>query len=189
MNQNHDFCGSDVWRAMVREKIVPWALGDRVLGDDLLEVGPGFGATTDVFRERVARLTAVEIDPVLAADLAARLTGTNVTVVEGDATNLPFEDDRFSGVTCFSMLHHVPGVELQDRLLAEVGRVLRPGAPFVATDSLANDELADAHDGDTYEPIDPATLTDRLTAAGFEQIDIETNAYGWAARAVAGAPS
>jgi SAM-dependent methyltransferase len=185
MNENHDFCGSDVWRAMVREQIIPWALGDGVLGDDLLEVGPGFGATTDVFRERVARLTAVEIDPVLAARLTERLAGTNVTVVEGDATDLPFEADRFSGATCFSMLHHVPGIEPQDRLFAEVARVLRPGATFVATDSLHNEDLLAFHDGDTYEPIDPTGLADRLTAAGFSAIDVEVNDYGWAARATA----
>jgi ubiquinone/menaquinone biosynthesis C-methylase UbiE len=185
MNDNHDFCGSDVWRAMVREQIIPWALGERVLGDDLLEVGPGFGATTDVFRERVEHLTAVEIDPVLASRHADPLRGTNLTVVEGDATDLPFEDDRFSGATCFSMLHHVPGVARQDLLFAEVARVLKPGAAFVATDSLHSAELLEFHDGDTYEPIDPATLTDRLTGAGFGAIDVEVNDYGWAARALA----
>jgi hypothetical protein len=26
---------------------LPWALGDTDLGDDVLEVGPGYGATTD----------------------------------------------------------------------------------------------------------------------------------------------
>ena len=185
MNTNHDFCGSDVWREMVREQIIPWALGDGVLGDDLLEVGPGFGATTEVFCERVGALTAVEIDPALAARLTQRFAGTNVTVVEGDATDLPFDDGRFSGATCFSMLHHVPGVELQDRLFAEVARVLRPGAAFVATDSLGSDELAEFHDGDTYEPIDPTTLDARLTAAGFHDVDVEVNDYGWAARATA----
>jgi len=186
MNSNHDFCGSDVWREMVREQIIPWALGDGVLGDDLLEVGPGFGATTEVFSERVARLTAVEIDPRLAARLTERFAGTNVEVVEGDATDLPFPDDRFSGATCFSMLHHVPGEALQDRLFAEVARVLRPGAAFVATDSLHSDDLRDFHEGDTYEPIDPAGLADRLTAAGFRDVEVETNDYGWAARARTG---
>jgi ubiquinone/menaquinone biosynthesis C-methylase UbiE len=102
-----------------------WA---RDLGDDVLEVGPGYGATTDVLRERVAKLTAVEIDPALAAVLADRLAGANVTVVEGDATALDFDDGRFTGATCFAMLHHVPTSELQDQLFAEVARVLRPGA-------------------------------------------------------------
>jgi hypothetical protein len=57
MNKNHEVCGGEEWRTAVRDYIIPWALGDGQLGDDVLEVGPGYGATTDVFRERVARLT------------------------------------------------------------------------------------------------------------------------------------
>ena len=123
MNKNHEVCDSDEWRTAVRDFIIPWALGEGDLGDDVLEVGPGYGATTDVFRERVPHLTAVELDPELAARLAGRMEGTNVTVVEGDATALEFDADHFSGATCFSMLHHVPSEALQDRLFTEVARV------------------------------------------------------------------
>jgi SAM-dependent methyltransferase len=78
------------------------------------------------------------------------------------------------------MLHHVPTIELQDRLFGEIARVLRPGAALVASDSLASDELEVHHEGDTYNPVDPASLPDRLAAAGFERIDVRTNPYGWA---------
>ena len=33
---------------MIRDVILPWALGEVDLGNDVLEVGPGYGATTDV---------------------------------------------------------------------------------------------------------------------------------------------
>jgi 16S rRNA A1518/A1519 N6-dimethyltransferase RsmA/KsgA/DIM1 with predicted DNA glycosylase/AP lyase activity len=66
VNEGHKVCGSEEWRAAVRDFIIPWALADGDLGDNVLEVGPGYGATTDVFRERVPKLTAVEIDPELA---------------------------------------------------------------------------------------------------------------------------
>jgi SAM-dependent methyltransferase len=79
------------------------------------------------------------------------------------------------------MLHHVPTVELQDRLFAEIARVLRPGAALVASDSLASAELEAHHEGDTYNPVDPATLSARLTAVGFGAVDVRTNPYGWAA--------
>jgi hypothetical protein len=65
-------------------------------------------------------------------------------------------------------------------LFAEIARVLRPGASLVASDSLASDELEAHHEGDTYNPVDPASLPDRLAAAGFERIDVRTNSYGWA---------
>jgi SAM-dependent methyltransferase len=183
MNEGHLICDSSEWRAAVRDQIVPQALAEVRLGDDVLEIGPGYGATTDVFRETIGRLTSVEIDPVLAARLADRLEGTNVTVIEGDATALDLPDDRFTGAVCFSMLHHVPTPELQDRIFAEVARVLRPGAPFVACDSVHSPELADFHAGDTYLPIDPPTLVDRLGSQGFIAIEIESNERGWAARA------
>ena len=185
MNQNHEVCGGEEWRNAVREFIIPWALGQGELGDDVLEVGPGYGATTDVFREKVARLTAVEIDHDLATALAGRLAGTNVNVVEGDATALEFGDDTFSGATCFAMLHHVPSPELQDRLFGEVARVVRPGGLFVASDSLASDDLREFHDGDTYQPIDPDTVGDRLTQQGFANIEVRVNEFGWAATALA----
>ena len=183
MNENHAVCGSEEWRAYVRDHLIPWALGDGELGDDVLEVGPGYGATTEVFCEQVAQLTAVEIDPALARALAERFDGTNVTVLEGDATALTFGRDRFTGATCFSMLHHVPSVELQDRLFAEVARVLRPGALFVAADSLHSDGLEAFHDGDTYLPVPPDDITARFEANGFTAVEVMTNDLGWAARA------
>lgn len=187
-------CGSDEWRRLMREQIIPWAFGDDEfevvapfdgggLGDDVVEVGPGYGAATDVVRDHVARLTAVEIDPALAGALAERLAGTNVEVVEGDATAMSFPDGRFSGAVCFTMLHHVPTVELQDRLFAEVARVLQPDARFVLADSAASASLEEFHEGDTYNPIDPGGLAPRLDAAGFDEIVIRTMELGWAARA------
>jgi SAM-dependent methyltransferase len=96
---------------------------------------------------------------------------------------MSFPDQRFSGAVCFSMLHHVAGADQQDRLFAEVARVLRPGAPLVALDSVESDGLRAFHEGDTDEPIDPETLPTRLTAAGFADVDIRRNEYGWTALA------
>ena len=79
------------------------------------------------------------------------------------------------------MLHHVPTVELQDRLFAEIARVLRPGAALVASDSLASGELAAHHEDDTYNPVDPSTLPSRLAAAGFVDVQVKTNEFGWSA--------
>ncbi len=188
MNENHKQCGSAEWRAMMRETILPWALANVDLGDDVLEVGPGYGATTDVLADSVPKLTAVEIDIDLAAMLTDRFAGNDrVAIVRGDATALGFPDNHFSGAACFTMLHHVPTVSLQDLLFAEVARVLRPGSMFVASDSVASPELEAHHQDDTYNPIDPDTLVGRLEAAGFADVGVRTNPFGWAA--VASRPS
>ena len=173
MNDKHlEFCASEEWQAIVENEVLPWAVGDRDLGDDVLEVGAGPGLTTDVLRSRVPKLTAIEIDHELAEALSARLAGTNVTVVEADATKMPLEDDRFSAATCFTMLHHVPTIELQDRMLAEMCRVLRPGGMLVGSDVIPNDTLDDFHEGDIYLPCDPASMPDRLKAAGFVDVQV-----------------
>jgi ubiquinone/menaquinone biosynthesis C-methylase UbiE len=157
-------------------------LGETDLGNDVLEVGPGYGATTDVLSQSVPRLTSVEIDDEVAAMLVDRFADVpSVQIVHGDATSLPYADNSFSGAACFTMLHHVPTIALQDRLFAEVARVLRPGAPLIASDSLASDELRSHHEGDTYNPIDPRSLPERLTTAGFKEIEVKTNEFGWAA--------
>jgi hypothetical protein len=61
--------------------------------------------------------------------------------------------------------------------------VLRSGAPFVAGDSLGSPELQALHDGDTYNPVNPGELSDRLEAAGFTAVAVKTNPFGWAALA------
>jgi len=182
MNSDHmQVCASDEWRAMVQDQIMPWALGETELGDDVLEVGPGFGVTTDVLRVNIARITAVEINVDLATRLAERLADTNVEVVHGDATELPYESSRFSGAASFSMLHHVPSADLQDRLFAEVARVLRPGGVFVAADSVDSPDLRAFHHDDIYVPIDPARVGARLEANGFVEVEVRDNPFGWAA--------
>lgn len=174
-------CGSDEWRQMIRDVILPWALGGTDLGDDVLEVGPGYGATTDVLCRVAPKLTSVEIDPELASMLRERYVGTpSVQIVTADATALPYPDESFTGAACFTMMHHVPTDELQNRLFGEIARVLRPGAAMVAGDSLGSDALAAHHDGDTYNPVDPQTLPGRLSVAGFKTVEVKTNPFGWA---------
>jgi ubiquinone/menaquinone biosynthesis C-methylase UbiE len=128
---------------------MPWVLGDIDLGDDVLEVGPGPWLTTDALRARVPHLTSLEIDETLAHNLEARLGGTNVTVVHGEGTSMPFEDARFSGAVCCTILHHVPSAELQDGLLGEIRRVLRPGATLAGSDSRPSTLFRVAHVADT----------------------------------------
>lgn len=173
------FCASPEWRAMVEEIVLPAALRDTDLGSDVVEVGPGPGFTTDVLRTRVAQLTAVELDPDLADALARRLDGTNVEVILGDATALDLPAGRFTGAVSFNMLHHVPTGDDQDRVFAELARVLRAGGLFVAADSVGSDDLRAFHEGDTYNPIRVDGLPARLAAAGFAEIEVRTYDLGW----------
>jgi SAM-dependent methyltransferase len=176
-------CGSLEWRQVLRDGVLPYALNGAALGSEVLEIGPGPGMTTDLLRYETARVTAIELDPELAGTLVARFAETNVDVINADASALPFRNERFTAAVSFTMLHHVPLIALQDRLFAEAFRVVRPGGVFVASDSVASPELAALHQGDIYNPVEPATLPDRLAAAGFIDVAVRTNAFGWAAHA------
>ena len=160
---------------MVRER-VPWVLSDAELGPRVLELGPGPGLTTDLLTDLVPRLSAIELDPEMAASLRARFSGTNVEVITGDATAMPFADAYFSGGVSFTMLHHVPSPALQDKLLREMGRVLQPGGLFVGSDSTQSVFMRLIHIADTLVPIDPDKFGVRLEAAGFEVMEIEKRA-------------
>jgi SAM-dependent methyltransferase len=166
MNRFHRwYCRTGHWRHSIQRQILPWVLCDVDLGDRVLEVGPGPGLTTDVLARRTADLTAVEIDAELAARLRDRFAGTNVTVREGDATAMPFAGETFTGAVSFTML--------QDRLLSEVRRVLRPGATFAGSDSRSSHVFRLAHLADTMVVVDPDTFAGRLEAAGFINVEVE----------------
>jgi SAM-dependent methyltransferase len=173
VNKAHlEFCSSPEWARLVEDELLPWVLDGYELGEDLLEVGPGPGLTTDVLRRQAARVTAVELDLDLAAKLALRLAGSNVSVVAGDVTRLPFPAGRFSSAACLTMLHHIPSPALQDAALAELARVLRPGGLLVGSDGLDTPARREIHDGDVFVPVDPGTLAARLHAAGFARAHV-----------------
>ena len=113
MNWFHrQVCRSGRWRRRVEGELLPWALQGVELGDDVLEIGPGPGVTTDLLRGRTRRLTALEVDAAAAAALRQRLNGSGVRVVHGDGVATPFADGSFSSVVAFTMLHHVPTAAL-----------------------------------------------------------------------------
>jgi ubiquinone/menaquinone biosynthesis C-methylase UbiE len=184
MNRLHNLiCSSRWWAHTVEQELLPWALAGVPLGDDVLEFGPGFGATTRILADRCDHLSVLELDNDYCRRLRAEL-GERVSVTQGDATRMPYEDQRFSAVVCFTMLHHIPSRELQDQALAEAARVLRPRGVFAGSDSIGGRPLFTAiHIGDTLNLVDPATFGSRLTGAGFTRPQVNTSkrSFRWQA--------
>jgi ubiquinone/menaquinone biosynthesis C-methylase UbiE len=170
VNENHALCSTREWAEFMESEVLEPVTDGLELGNELLEIGPGPGAATHWLRHRVRRLVAFELDPAAAACLADELADTNVTVEVGDATCLPFSDASFDSVACFTMLHHVPSEQAQLKILCEAYRVLRAEGVLVGADSRASQGLHDFHEGDTYNPIDPARLLVFLQAAGFDHV-------------------
>jgi SAM-dependent methyltransferase len=178
MNKSHlEFLASPEWARLLEADLLPWIERVADLGDDVLEVGPGPGLTTDILRQRTSKVTAVELDDALADALARRLAGTNVEIIHGDARHTGLPDGRFSAATCFSVLHHVPTPEAQDQVLAEINRVLRPGAALFATDSRDLEVIRQGHYDDVFVPLPEESIATRLEASGFLDVDIELDDY------------
>ena len=181
MNENHaKLMPSPEWAAHIQDEVLPLATAGVELGTDLLELGPGPGAATEWLRHRVGRLVAVEHEQEAAGRLADRFAGTNVEVVRGDAAalgspGLGYPDASFDTVATCTMLHHVPTRALQDKVLAEAFRVLRPGGTFLGSDSLPSDDLHQFHEGDTYNPVEPAAFLTRLQTVGFAAITLHVS--------------
>ena len=143
------------------------------LQTDVLEIGSGPGITTERLRTLVPELTCLEIDDRYASALSRRMAGERLRVLCGDGTAVPLRDASFDAVVCFTMLHHVRSSALQDRLLAEAARVLRPEGIFVGVDNLSSGVFRLLHLFDTMVPVDPATFPMRLKNAGFENIRVD----------------
>lgn len=95
-------------------------LGHRFRGDEsLLDAGCGDGGVARLLRERVAEVTAIDVEPSDAwrNELA-------VTFAVADAEELPFADASFDLVHSKDSLHHMGSPE---RALAEYRRMLKPG--------------------------------------------------------------
>lgn len=187
MKTDHlSFLKSARWAHMLESDLLPWLRAGGDLGDDVLEIGPGPGLTTDLLRKLAPNVTVLELDDTLVASLRTRLAGTQVEVVHADATHAPFADKRFSAVACFHMLHHVPSPAQQDAVFSEIARVLRPGGIFMCADPLDSEPIRAAHHehGETYVPLDPASLPDRLQRAGFNRIELRKMEYQLLVRAL-----
>lgn len=69
-------------------------------------------------------------------------------------------------------LHHMESPQAQDELFVRLHALLRPGAALLGVDSIDSEMIRQGHRDDTYVPVAPDTLEDRLHAAGFADITV-----------------
>ncbi|QSX35022.1 class I SAM-dependent methyltransferase [Shewanella avicenniae] len=99
--------------------------------DKALEIGCGFGQGIQLLRSGfgAASVVAVDLDEEMLAFSAARYPDSPwLTLMQADATRLPFDDQQFDLVCDFAVFHHVPDWQTA---VDEVFRVLKPGGAFV----------------------------------------------------------
>jgi len=107
-----------------------WTIGD---------LGCGVGNLSATIAPFVARVIAVDssLEMLEAAEITVAQFG-NVDVRQGELEQLPIDDSSLDAATLFLVLHHVaePGT-----VIAEVARVLKPGAPLLIVDMEPHDDV------------------------------------------------
>lgn len=88
----------------------------------LLDIGPGAGALAEGYAQE-RRVVTIELDEVLAGEVAKRTSPWQLSSCRGDAHVLPVRDGSVDGVIALEVLEHVDD---PDRVLAEAYRVLKP---------------------------------------------------------------
>lgn len=186
------WCRSAPWAAFTRRVVLPWALGDTHLGGEVLEIGSGSGSDAAELVRRLpsVRVTATDADPAMLAAAQRRLgrIRSRASIVNGDATRLPFGDGRFDFVVSFLMLHHV--ITWEDAL-GEAVRVLRPGGVLVGYDLMrsAPAELLHRLDRSPHRLFSADELRSRLVTLGLTGVVVVGGLGGLVARFKAGKPA
>lgn len=139
----------------------------------VLDIGTGPGVIPVLLAETVSSLRLVAVD---AARQMLRLARRHVLSAGfqdrvalhcADAKRLPYPDGTFDGVFSNSILHHIPDPV---HLLAEAGRVLKPGGTLLVRDLYRPEteeeawRLVNLHAGEADE-IQQKLLFDSLHAA------------------------
>ncbi|HXR10730.1 MAG TPA: methyltransferase domain-containing protein [Gaiellaceae bacterium] len=138
-------------------------------GDErALDVGTGAGALAFALAPLVREVVGVDRVPELLALARERATlFGNATFVEGDAAGLPFDDASFDLAGTLRTLHHVPHPE---SVLAELGRVTRPGGRILVVDQIAPSDPLEAIALDRFERARDASHTRLLPEIDLRQL-------------------
>ncbi|GGM51273.1 ubiquinone/menaquinone biosynthesis methyltransferase [Longimycelium tulufanense] len=112
----------------------PWACS-RATGD-VLEVAVGTGLNLAEYPEHV-RLTGIDLSEAMLEIARGRATelGREVSLLQGNAHELPFAEATFDTVVCTLGLCTIPD---PDRAVGEMRRVLRPGGRLILVDHIAS---------------------------------------------------
>lgn len=152
-------------------------------GEKVLDVGCGTGGVTIPARQKVGITgLAAGIDPapemIAVARKKAARARLEIDFRVGVIESLPYPDSSFDVVTSSLMMHHLPH-ELQEKGLAEIWRVLKPGGRIVIADMLRLSKSF--HDrlfatltlhGGRVERFGIQDLPKTMEAAGFENVQL-----------------
>jgi len=99
----------------------------------VLDVATGTGAQAAAFAEQCREVVGIDLSPAMLRVARRKHQRPNLTFLEADATELPFDDARFD-VSCISFALHEMPASVRDRVVREMARVTRRGGTVVVVD-------------------------------------------------------
>jgi SAM-dependent methyltransferase len=153
----------------------PTALAELKPGETVLDLGSGGGIDVLLSARRVGpggKAYGLDATPEMVELARANATAAgagNVEFLQGSIEDIPLSGGHVDVVISNCVINLSAD---KPRVLAEAFRVLRPGGTFLGSDSLPSDGLHQFHEGDTYNPVEPAAFLTRLQVAGFGEITL-----------------
>ncbi len=139
-------------------------------GDRILDIGCGSGALAIAVAKKNAKAHIVGLDRwgkeyasynKLLCESNATLEGVNnIEFMQGDATELPFEDGTFDTIISNYCIHNIPSKDRQ-KILLEAFRVLKKGGAFAIHDIFSRGKYGDMQ-----------SFIENLKTKGYENVEL-----------------
>jgi SAM-dependent methyltransferase len=71
---------------------------------NILIPGIGYGRNAQIFKEIGITVTGIEISKT-AIEMARKHYGTDMVIYHGSVTDMPFNNDLYSGIFCYALIH------------------------------------------------------------------------------------
>jgi len=168
--------GEQMVRQHMPETIWTISLLDLKPEEQILEVGFGAGRAIELVATQVANghVSGIDLSQEMVRAASRRnaraIKAGQVALSHGDVTTLPFADSQFDKVFSIQTLYFWPD---PPRALAEIFRVLKPGAMLVVTLSTGTIDAAETTGLERYQLILEEQIIPSMKQLGFTGADIK----------------